>query len=257
MNLEQKLVKDLQQNEHILQIVALEDLERERAERKATIKTVAGFTAPAIDAKSAAAIIKEFGVETNKVILKRYAGKDYVIFKGRPGNRNVLKGTRYLATNPKVVRFAIGPKGIASSAKTGFAITFVIATGIEILDYVLRDNASLAELLGTVSADFVKIGLSSVAGLVAGMTVGSAAVLGSVAAAPLIAAVAVGVATGLALEAIDVRFGATRALILGYKKVGMDLANMRYEVNRQMNHLEKNPHLIRCLFAPCSSIRGY
>ncbi len=257
MNLEQKLVKDLQQNEHVLQIVALEDLERESADRKAAIKTAAGFIAPAIDAKSVAAIIRDFGIQPNKVILKRYAGKDYVIFKGRPGDRKVLKGTGYLASNPKVVRFAIGPKGVANSVKGGFAITIVISTGIEVLDYVLRDNASLAHLLGTVSGDFIKIGLSAVAGLIAGMAVGSAALLGSVAAAPLIAAVAVGLVTGLALEAIDARVGATQVLIQGYKKMGMDLAQMQYQINRQVNHLEKNPHLIRCLFGPCSGIRGY
>lgn len=257
MNLEKKLIKDLQDNEEILHIAAVEDLQKEHAQRKASVKTAAGYVAPTLDAASAKKIIKEFGLKTDKVLLKRYAGKDYVIFKGYPGKREVLKGTRYLAENPKVVRFAIGPKGIAKSARGGFAITFVLSSGIEILDYVLRDNACLAELLGTISGDFIKIGLSSVAGLIAGLAIGSTAILGSVAAAPLIAAVAVGVATGLVLEAIDSRLGATQALIRAYKEIGMDLANMRYEFNRNMNHLEKNPHLIRCLFAPCGGIKGY
>jgi len=118
----------------------------------------------------------------------------------------------------------------------------------------LKDESSLAELLGNLSADFVKIGLSSVAGIAAGMAVGGAAVLGSVAAAPLIAAIAVGVLT---LDKIDKRFGATAALIQGYKQIGMDLANMKYEINRHLNYYERNPQMLQCLFTPCWGTYSY
>lgn len=241
----------------IVQVVALEDLQKESAAHKDAAKTVGGYVSPAIDAVAAGKLIQEFGFKTGQVLIKTYKEKQYVIFKGRPGDRKIFKGTRYLVDNPKVVRFAIGPKGIVKSAKAGFAVTFVICTAIEVLSYLFEDETSIAELLGTVSSDFIKIGLSSAAGVIAGMAAGTSVVLGSAAAAPLLIAVAVGIATGIILNKIDERVGATQALIQCYKKLGMDLSNMRYEVNRNFNHLERNPQLIRCLFAPCSGVKGY
>lgn len=100
------------------------------------------------------------------------------------------------------------------------------------LSYFLEDEPGLAELLGTVSSDFIKIGLSAAVGMVAGMAFGSTMLLGSVAAAPLLIAVGFGVLTGIVLNETDRHTGATQALIQGYKKLGMDLANIRYKVNR-------------------------
>lgn len=248
MNLQGMLVKDLQANEQVVQIVTLDDLINEY---KSTAKKLANWVAPALDAIAVAKIINELGFSTNKVVIKTYAGKKYIIFKGTSGNRKVLRGTRYLVSNPKVVRMAVGPKGLAKSIKSGFVITTVLSVGIEVFDFFIKDSSTLSELLGTVSADLIKIGLSTIAATVAGMLVGASAILGSIAAAPLIAAVAVGVLTGLLLDRIDDRFGATRALIEGYKQMGENLDAMVEEFNRGMNAIEKNPSLIECLFAPC------
>jgi hypothetical protein len=61
------------------------------------------------------------------------------------------------------------------------------------------------------------------------------------------------------LDKIDKRFGVTNALIQAFKEIGQDFSKMEYEFNRGMQKIEKNPELIRCLFAPCDTyyIRGY
>ena len=60
------------------------------------------------------------------------------------------------------------------------------------MSYFIRDEATLSALIGRVTSDLFKIGVSSIAAVTAGLFAGSAAVIGGVAAAPLIAAIAVG-----------------------------------------------------------------
>ena len=96
----------------------------------------------------------------------------YIIFKGYAGQRTYLRGARYLLSNPNIVRLAIGPKGITDSVKGGFVITAVLSTGIEVANYLLNDTATLHQLLGTVTADLVKIGIASICATIAGVLAG-------------------------------------------------------------------------------------
>lgn len=137
------------------------------------------------------------------------------------------------------------------SVKGGFVVTVVLSVGIEVFDYFIRDTATLSNLLGTVTGDLMKIGLSTIEAAAAGLAVGASAALGSVAAAPLIAAIAVGILTGFALDKIDKKYGATQALIKGYERIGINLSNIKWEINNGFRQIEKNPSLIQCLFAPC------
>jgi len=257
MSRERELIRELRQNEHILQIVGVEELWLEWEQLKGITKTAVNYGAPIMDIHTASRLISEFGVHSDRVMIKQYAGKEYVIFRGNPRSRRILKGTRYLAKNPKVIRMAIGPKGITASAKGGFAITALLSCGIEIFSYLIRDASTLSQLLGTVTSDLIKIGISAITATLAGLSVGTVAIVSSVAAAPLVAAIAVGVATGLMLDRIDSRMGATKGLIQAYGKTGSTLANIKNQAQRSLNHLERNPYMIPCLFSPCYGIRGY
>ncbi len=260
MALDDEIVTELSENEQIIQMVSLEDLVKEWELHKSNLKTIAAYYAPAMDANDARNLIQEFGIKTNQLVLKVYKGKRYVIFKGPPGLRKILKGTRYLQNNPKVVRMAIGPKGIIKSAKGGFIITAVLSVGIEVFDYLIRDEATLSQLFGTVTSDLVKIGLSSIDGVVAGIAVGSATVIGSVAGAPLIAAIAVGIATGIVLDKLDKKFGATAALIKYYEEIGVEfnkkLDEIEYETKSILNQLN-DPCVLMRLFGASGYCRGY
>lgn len=248
MDYEKKLASDLRKSEQIIQVVSAEDLLKEYQALKGNIKD---YTVPVMDALVAAKLIREFGFSAEKVRIKEYKGRKYVIFKGYPGQREIFKGTRYLATNPKVVRMAIGPKGITESAKNGFAVAFVISVSLETLNYLLSDEETLAEFLGTVTADTVKIAIAAIAGSLAGILAGSVSIAAGVVSAPLVVAIAVGLATGAVLNILDRRYGVTKALINSYEKMGYRLKEIQYEFQRGMNTIEKNPSLISCLFGPC------
>jgi len=259
MNVEEKLVQELKENEQVIQVVPYDELKEEWRALKPHAKTLAGYASSANDSFVAAKLLREFGIQSNKVIVKSYAGKQYVVFKGYPGARKIFRGTRYLTANPKVVRMAIGPKGIAKSVRGGFVITVVLSIGVEVFDYLIRDTATLSKLLGTVTGDLIKIGISSIAGAVAGLAVGASAVVGSVAAAPIIMAIAVGVITGYVLNKLDKKLGATAALIDMYAKMGKNLSEIEYEAARWYEYFEANPTEIMRLFgAPGSfSYGGY
>ncbi len=248
MKLDDKLTQELRNNEHFIQILPYDELIKEWEVRNASIKTGAGYVAPVKDTFIAMRALREFGVNPGQLVVKEYGGKRYVIFKGRPGMRKIFRGTRYLAENPKVVRMAVGPSGLKQAVKGGFVLTVVLSVGIELFDYFIRDEATLSHLLGTITSDIVKIGISSIAGAAAGLAVGSAAVVGSIAAAPLIAAIAIGVITGWALNEIDKRTGATKALIKAYERVGLKLDEIEYEAARWYNYFENNPGAIMRLF---------
>lgn len=255
MNYEQKLENELRKNESIIHVIEAQTLTKEYQAIKGNIKS---YTVAALDSITATKIIRELGFNTEKIEIRKYSnGKKYIIFKGYPGDRKILKGTKYLINNPEVVRLAVGPKGIIKSAKSGFAISFILACGLEVFEYLIQDSYTLSRLLGTLSSDLVKIGLASIAAAATGLVAGSIAIIGSTAAVPLIAAIAVGVITGMVLESIDRRFGATKALIKGYERIGIKLKEIEYEYNQKTNLLEKKPNLIICLFAQCPEITGY
>jgi hypothetical protein len=255
MDYEQKLLQDLKKNEHIIQVVEADELLAEYGFVKNTLKS---YTAATLDSVTAIRLLKELGYKANQLEIARYGnGKTYVIFKGYAGNREIFKGTRYLTNNPKVVSLGVGPKGIIGSAKSGFVISFVLSVGLEVFDYVIKDDYTINKLLGTLSSDLIKIGLSAIAGAAAGLAVGASVTLGSVAALPLIAAVGVSVLVGIVLEKLDSKLGITAALISSYNNIGIKLKNIKYEINRNVNFFELNPHMIPCLFRPCSGIRRF
>lgn len=115
----------------------------------------------------------------------------------------------------------------------------------------------MSELFGTITGDLVKTGLSAIAGAVGGLAAGSFAIVAGSAAAPLLIAVAVGVVTGLVLDEIDSKLGATSALIDAYAKVGEDLRAMEYEINRTINWLNSDPCAIMQLFGHTGRCSGY
>ena len=270
MNLEDKLVTDLENNEHIIHILPADELFQEWVyqfpnsnevkkyliENKDSIKgKIVDYGVPAKDLlEGSSKILMDFGFPPTDILIKEYAGKQYVIFKGNPRLRKVITGTRYLVTNPKVVRMAIGPKGIQDSVKTGFAISVLLSVGIEIFNYCINDEETMAQLLGTIHSDLIKIGISSIAAAVAGTA--AVTIVGGVL-APFLVAVAVGVVVGATLNIIDNNIGATRALIQAYEDIGLKLREIKYEINRTVNYLDRHPESILCIFGPCGGIVGY
>ena len=249
MNREQELIREFQKNECVLQIVAWEDLVKEWDISKDKMKFAGGLVSPALDSASAIKLIKEVGgVAVSQVRFVSVKGKNYVVFKGYPGDRKILTGTRYLTNNPKVVRMAVGPEAIKASAKGGFVLSVILSVSIEVYVQIFTENSqAISTMLGTITADVLKIGLSSIAGWAAGVAAGGVAVIGGVAAGPFLIAIAVGFAAGLLLDPIDEYFGVTKALIGAYERAGVKLKEVQDEAIQGVGRLERS---VTCYYVP-------
>ncbi len=170
---------------------------------------VANYFSATDDAMLIRKLVRETGIR-GRCYFKSYNGKLHVVFKGYPGLRRVLTGTKYGALHPKVVGLGIGKAGVAKSVKGGTIVSVVLLTVWNIVDYVIRDEATLGQMLGGIAGDVSK---ALVAGGV-GYAAGSAAVaLGmTVAAGPLVIAVVVGLGVGWALDALDEKYRFTERL---------------------------------------------
>ncbi|MBB3878118.1 hypothetical protein [Sphingomonas pseudosanguinis] len=171
--------------------------------------TIANYFSATDDAMLIRKLVRETGIR-GRCYFKSYNGKLHVVFKGYPGLRRVLNGTKYGALHPKVVGLGIGKAGVAKSVKGGTIVSVVLLTVWNIVDYVIRDEATLGQMLGGIAGDVSK---ALIAGGV-GYAAGSAAVaLGmTVAAGPLVIAVVVGLGVGWALDALDQKYRFTERL---------------------------------------------
>ena len=87
-------------------------------------KFAAGIGLQLADIRVANQLIDELGL-TGKAVIKEIQGKRYVILKGYPGLREKLTGTRYLASNPKVVDLAIGTKRVSGAMISGARLSIL------------------------------------------------------------------------------------------------------------------------------------
>ena len=110
------LRQSLERNEERLFVFPLEGLEEEwRQSKLRTAHKFSGYVAPARDSTTAFKICRELGIDGRVAVTTAADSRSYVIVKGYPGVRSVLTGTRYLETNVKVVKLAIGRVGLAAS----------------------------------------------------------------------------------------------------------------------------------------------
>ncbi|WP_334656786.1 hypothetical protein [Sphingomonas panaciterrae] len=100
-------------------------------------------------------LVRETGIR-GRCYFRSYNGKLHVVFKGYPGLRRVLTGTKYGALHPKVVGLGIGKAGVAKSVKGGTIVSVILLTVWNIVDYVIRDEATLGQMLGGIAGDVSK-----------------------------------------------------------------------------------------------------
>ena len=196
-------------------------------------KFAAGISLQLADIRVANQLIDELGL-TGKAVIKEIQGKSYVILKGYPGLREKLTGTRYLASNPKVVDLAIGTKRVSGTMISGARLSIFVAVPMTVLQFLISEQSTLLRLVGTIASDLVKIGLSTIIASAAGMAAGA---ITTVAAGPIVAAIAFGIATAVTLEYLDRTFGVTDALINAMEKAKQRTVG---ELARQIVTFERN-----------------
>ncbi|WP_166267260.1 hypothetical protein [Marinobacter caseinilyticus] len=177
----------------------------------ADAKSIASLISPVQDVLLARRLINEIGL-TGRAVAKNVGGDVYIVIKGYPGLRQHLTSTRYLDTHPKVVDLAIGRKNVNRNLISGARLTIYLTVPISVLQHLLNEKTTLTQLIGQTTTDLVKLGLATLIGSAAAFVAGTVT---TIAAGPLVAAIAVGVATGYTLDHLDRRFGVTEALIKG------------------------------------------
>lgn len=108
----------------------------------------------AVDVNKIAQYIHTLFKVKGKVYIKEIpGGVKYVIFKGYPGKRAIIKGIRYLASSPLEVTI-----GLASKAKrlTGsvVGISFLVSFGSNIVEHLCRDKFLLEDFLKDTAVSF-------------------------------------------------------------------------------------------------------
>lgn len=156
-------------------------------------------------------VLSDLGVTANKAYIKHYGGKPHIIFKGFAGQRKIFTGVKYSTTNPKIVQMGIGKVGAIDVAKKGGVLSIVIMSGYRITDYVLRDSATLSQLIGGLATDIAKIGVSTGMAIAGVKIIG--AVTGTVVVSGLVAVVAVGIGISIALSWLDNEYKITEKVI--------------------------------------------
>lgn len=236
------LVKSkLKQNTNVLDILSTADLLK--AWQQATGKDIAelmgeaarvgaNYVSAVLDTRTAITLMKDLGIN-GKVVFKQVNGKQYAIIKGLAGTRSIFTGTRYLARNPKVIDMAVGKMGANRAIVSGARLTIFLVVPLNILNHILSDSQTMSQLIGTTATDLVKVGAASAIASLAATTV---ATLTTLAAGPIVVAIVVGIATAMALDALDQKFGVTNALIKALDKA---YDNTVGEFGRQLNQAER------------------
>ncbi len=197
-----------------------------------TLKISAQNYGVANDAATLARALREFGFKELKgavYFTKVYKGKEYIIFKGYPGLRKTLTGTRYASGNAKVVSLMVGRSNQIRGAVNSGVVTLILVASVDIVEFVINDEKSLARLGVTIFSDLTKSAIASVAGAAVATVVTGGVVI------PLAAGIAVAVVVSLALDAIDERFQLTSRLADWAEKEEQRVKLGFYEFRRQIN----------------------
>lgn len=189
---------------------------------KSKVGAGASYYASADDAVTVAKLVGDLGGIGAKAYIKTYGGKPHIILKGQPSLRRILTGTKYGIKNPKVVSMGLGKAGAVAAAKQGGILTMVLLTAYRVVDYVLTDEATLSQLIGTLATDVIKVGITTAASIGAAVVVGGITTL---AIGPIVAVVAVGVGVAMLLEYADNSLGITDRVIAGIDELSQSTEN--------------------------------
>jgi len=217
--LTQQLIKQINGNEHELIVLSLDALVARVKEiptlwdkYRDALEFTSNYYASGLDTLTATKLVAELGAIGTRVKIKNYAGKQHLIIKGRIGLRKTLTAARYGASNTKVIKMGLGTSAAINAVKQGGLITIVFVTAFRVIDFALKDKATLSSLIGPLATDVVKIGIAT------GVSIGAASMLGvttlaTFALGPLAAVIFIGVGVSWALNKADNHYGITEQLV--------------------------------------------
>ncbi|MEH8017946.1 hypothetical protein MN202_11915 [Rheinheimera muenzenbergensis] len=171
---------------------------------ESNIKFIAGFAAIGLDAGALTVIAKDLKRSGNafaKYQVQKFQGQQHIILEGYAGMRKHLTGTRYLASNPKIVSMGIGELGAVNAIKVGFIVSVVVSVSFHGLDQLMNDQRTLHHFVGGVAADMVySVVVSVVSWALVAKYVGAASMM---AIGPMLAVVVIGTAFAFGVYFLD------------------------------------------------------
>ncbi|MHB2093313.1 PAAR domain-containing protein [Pantoea dispersa] len=163
------------------------------------------------DVISASKIVSQLGAMGIKgTVFINHKGTELIKLTGYPGIRKALNAPVFSLKHPKIIEMAIGKYGLAKTVVDGTIVGLIYVSAVDTVDFILNDETSLAEFMGTLATDIVKVGLSSAVIWGVGYAVNAFLpfVLG-----PLAVVVFAGVGTAIILNALDREYGITDRLV--------------------------------------------
>lgn len=180
---------------------------------------IANYSSNVYEAFRVARIIDEF--RNINIRATEYFGPNgnvYIRLSGHAGVRAYLNGTRYLATNPRILYMGVGSHGMndVSVRATRFAIVFSLA--YRVVELIFKEENTLVDFFVNVTMDMAKLAIA--AQITTAVTGGI--VTGALAAGVSVIAVAIGVfivgaLISYALYKLDDEFGISESIIKALK----------------------------------------
>ena len=135
-----------------------------------------------------------------------HKGTELIKLTGYAGIRKILNAPVFGAMNPKIVDVGIGKYGLKNSIIQGARVTFYVAAAYRTIDFILNDETSLAEFIGSLATDVIKIGIASAVTWGVGALIAAST---SFVIAPLAIVVVVGLGASIALNILDEKYEVT------------------------------------------------
>ncbi|WP_449567242.1 PAAR domain-containing protein [Lelliottia nimipressuralis] len=187
-----------------------------------------------------------FGIKAT--VYANHKGTELIKLSGYPGIRKILNAPVFAAKNPQIVDIGIGKYGLAKTIIEGARLTFYVAAAYRTVNFLMNDETSLAEFIGSLATDMVKIGIGSA--IVWGV--------GLVLVTPWIAAnlaivVVVGAVASITLNALDDKFGITDKVVAYIESAQQEFANKARE---QIKDTERDLIDLGAMFAESMLKKG-
>ncbi|MDA8522859.1 hypothetical protein [Acidovorax sp. NCPPB 4044] len=183
------------------------------------------------DAVAITKTLNAIGMAGIKSYVKTTATGSYIIIKGYAAHRSgALTGTRYLATNPLMMKFGLGVQSLKGIAIGGFILGVTVSAGIEVIDFIFNNEKTMYDLVGGIGVEAVKGGLGGLVAYSFGLYAGS---LTAIAVAPLMVMAIVAFGAGVLLNYADEQYQIKNKVIAALKNLPARTADGLYAINEK------------------------
>ncbi|GKT21893.1 hypothetical protein [Acidovorax sp. SUPP3334] len=163
--------------------------------------------------------------------VKTSATGTYIIIKGYAAHRGgALTGTRYLATNPLMIKFGLGIQSLKGIAIGGFILGVTVSTGMEVLDFIFNNEKTMYDLVGGIGVEAVKGGLGGLVAYAIASIFGGAT---AIAIAPLVTMAFVAFVAGTYLNYVDEQYQIKSKVIAALKNLPDNMPQGFYKVDER------------------------